>query len=583
MKHDGERLVQTRIDIPYVPASLKDKSYEASNIGSLFNSASNNFKDRHRFNSSLGLVDAVLGNSTVLFLKENSTSSQMEYLGAVSYEGCRADSLYPSSSDQFVYVLFESCPPLKITISQHLNATWLMHPSYAGKKVLITEGQDFFGDISTFSIHVDTDVNEIVFLDRYFDPQSVSSIESCQTFLDVFLLRATSSDSTLDVIIQCLDRSGNQLRYIAAYDAYYQETSRVSAVGEARGTPLSSEDGEYLAITLHDDVSTDYNLVLYEVSNLDRTPLRVRYRDPIKVKFLHLSNLTYLAVYRVGVNVELVNVDSLFSTRDLNQALISVPGTTVMCDTACTSVDVVAEDYVMIFNQAMQQYDVTYAELGSGDSSPEFVKIPNVSNRPAILSFLQAPPTPAPPPTTHPTTPTAESTATDNTSTTNSPSGLTTGAISGIVVGISAILVILVMILVAVCLRRLKKWLQRCRQRSEEPSIEVVPPDPADMVPEVRVVLPQEEDPMQPQDVVRENDGELVGPENHLQPHPVTQETGEGDGGYSSSTYSSPRASPRGERYQQCTDNSSLGSSSDGSIVSHNYVVLFGNPHPPSQ
>ena len=158
------------VDLLRVPVGLTSNTrttqhYSISDAGSIANPSSTNFKNQHRFTASTGSsIVALLGNSAVFFIRENTTTMQTELHGTVLYaEGCRANHLQPSHSDHFVYVTFENCPPLRVTVAD-LAALVAPHSDLTDKKVLTVDALDFDTDMITFHIYIDKDLSRIQIL-----------------------------------------------------------------------------------------------------------------------------------------------------------------------------------------------------------------------------------------------------------------------------------------------------------------------------------------------------------------------------------------------------------------------------------
>ena len=470
------------VDLLRVPVGLTSNTrttqhYSISDAGSIANPSSTNFKNQHRFTASTGSsIVALLGNSAVFFIRENTTTMQTELHGTVLYaEGCRANHLQPSHSDHFVYVTFENCPPLRVTVAD-LAALVAPHSDLTNKKVLTVDALDFNTDMTTFHIYIDEDLSRIKILDLsdFIQTLHAEDIGSCQQFTDLHPLGVTSTpNDAISMVIDCTDESGNPRRYLHYYDSVAEEPRDTFAIGTVQGRPLASWDGSYLAVI--DASTSSSSLVLYNISQILQTPVTIFYDRYIQAQFMTGLDQPHLMVSPVGADLELIDLDLLVASHG-EEGRRGIPNTRVLsCTPTCPPVGVVSPDQIMasVFNDETQQYDILHMTIGADITT---TRIPSVSSQPHAFTFLQAPPTPSPPsettppPTTTQTPPTTTQSpltgSTEDTGTTSTTTSDTTGTTSmtspqlsrGATVAISVVLpavALLITISILVCAIRL--------------------------------------------------------------------------------------------------------------------------------
>ena len=547
------------VDLLRVPVGLTSNTrtsqhYSVSNAGSILNPSSTNLKNQHRFAASNdSSIVALLGNSALFFIRDDTTTMQTELHGTVLYaEGCRANHLQPSHSNHFVYVTFENCPPLRVTVAD-LAALVAPHSDLTNRKVLTVDALDFDTDMITFHIYIGNDLSRIQILHESDLIRTVHAedIGSCQQFTDLHPLGVTlSPNDIISMVIDCTDESGNPRRYLHYYDSVAEESRDTFAIGTVQGRPLASWDSSYLAII--DASSSSSSLVLYNISEILQTPVTLFYDRYIQAQFMTGLEQPHLMVSPVGADLELIDLDLLVASHG-EEGRRGISNTRVLsCTPTCPPVGVVSPDQIMasVFNEETQQYDILHMTIGADITT---TRIPSVSSQPHAFTFLQAPPTPSPssetmpPPTTTqspltttqtPLTGSTEDTGTTSIISTTSPARqLSVGATVGI--SVAAVAITAFLIILAVLLTIYQKINQK-------------------------LPIPEEEDPPDALKVDRDVDGVIVAP-----PPPVVvlsrpagaQETGltlevidltQYPGG---SNLSTPHLTPRDPRYsEQCTD-----------------------------
>ena len=548
------------VDLLRVPVGLTSNTrtsqhYSVSNAGSILNPSSTNLKNQHRFAASNdSSIVALLGNSALFFIRDDTTTMQTELHGTVLYaEGCRANHLQPSHSNHFVYVTFENCPPLRVTVAD-LAALVAPHSDLTNRKVLTVDALDFDTDMITFHIYIGNDLSRIQILHESDLIRTVHAedIGSCQQFTDLHPLGVTlTPNDIISMVIDCTDESGNPRRYLHYYDSVAEESRDTFAIGTVRGRPLASWDSSYLAII--DTSSSSSSLVLYNISEILQTPVTLFYDRYIQAQFMTGLEQPHLMVSPVGADLEQIDLDLLVASHG-EEGRRGIPNTRVLsCTPTCPPVGVVSPDQILasVFNEETQQYDILHMTVRADTTT---TRIPSVSSQPHAFTFLQAPPTPSPPsemtppPTTtqSPLTTTqtplignTEDTGTTSTTSTTSPvRQLSVGATVGI--SVAAVAITAFLIILAVLLTIYQK------RNQKRP-------------------IPEEEDPPDALKVDRDVDGVIVVP-----PPPVVvlsrpagaQETGQTlemidltqyRGG---SNLSTPHLTPRDPRYgEECTDN----------------------------
>ena len=476
------------VDLLRVPVGLTSNTrttqhYSISDAGSIANPSSTNFKNQHRFTASTGSsIVALLGNSAVFFIRENTTTMQTELHGTVLYaEGCRANHLQPSHSDHFVYVTFENCPPLRVTVAD-LAALVAPHSDLTDKKVLTVDALDFNTDMTTFHIYIDEDLSRIKILDQsdFIQTLHVEDIGSCQQFTDLHPLGVTSTpNDVISMVIDCTDESGNPRRYLHYYDSVAEESRDTFAIGTVQGRPMGSWDSSYLAII--DTSSSSSSLVLYNISQILQTPVTIFYDRYIQAQYMTGLEQPHLMVSPVGADLELIDLDLLVASHG-EEGRCGIPNTRVLsCTPTCPPVGVVSLDQIMasVFNEETQQYDILHMTIGADTTT---TRIPSVSSQPHAFTFLQAPPTPSlpsettPPPTTTQTPLTGNTEDTGTTSTTTSDTTGTGGTTSktspqlsqGATMAISVVLPAVVLLITISIILLLVCAIRKCHPYQEE-------------------------------------------------------------------------------------------------------------------
>ena len=427
-----------RVPVGISPNTRTSQHYSISDAGSIANPSSTNFKNQYRFTASNdSSIVALLGNSAVFFIRDDTTTMQTELHGTVLYaEGCRANHLQPSHSDHFVYVTFENCPPLRVTVAD-LAALVAPHSDLTNRKVLTVDALDFDTDMITFHIYIGNDLSRIQILHESDLIRTVHAedIGSCQQFTDLHPLGVTSTpNDVISMVIDCTDEPGNPRRYLHYYDSVAEESRDTFAIGTVQGRPLASWDSSYLAVI--DANSSSSSLVLYNISQILQTPVTIFYETYIQAQFMTGLEQPHLMVSPVGENLELIDLDLLVASHG-EEGRRGIPNTRVQsCTPTCPPVGVVSSDQIMasVFNEETQQYDILHMTIGADITT---TRIPSVSSQPHAFTFLQAPPTPSPPSETTPPPTTTQSPltitqtpltgSTEDTGTTSTTTSDTTG------------------------------------------------------------------------------------------------------------------------------------------------------------
>ena len=483
-----------RVPVGISPNTRTSQHYSISDAGSIANPSSTNFKNQYRFTASNdSSIVALLGNSAVFFIRDDTTTMQTELHGTVLYaEGCRANHLQPSHSDHFVYVTFENCPPLRVTVAD-LAALVAPHSDLTDKKVLTVDALDFDTDMITFHIYIDNDLSRIQILHESDLIRTVHAedIGSCQQFTDLHPLGVTSTpNDVISMVLDCTDESGNPRRYLHYYDSVAEEPRDTFAIGTVQGRPLASWDGSYLAVI--DASTSSSSLVLYNISQILQTPVTIFYDRYIQAQYMTGLEQPHLMVSPVGADLELIDLDLLVASHG-EEGRRGIPNTRVLsCTPTCPPVGVVSPDQIMasVFNEETQQYDILHMTIGADTTT---TRIPSVSSQPHAFTFLQAPPTPSlpsettPPPTTTQSpltttqtpltgntedtgttsTTTSDTTGTGGTTSKTSPQ-LSQGATVAISVVVPSAVVLLIIIFILVCaIRLIRKRLLRYPDQEE--------------------------------------------------------------------------------------------------------------------